>query len=365
VVLVLRSPRFLYHDALIGEFDAFDTAEWIALGLWDSLPDQQLLTAAAEGRLETHEQVLDHTRRMMPDVRAKFKLRQFFHQWLGIDPPRRIVKDIEHYPEFDASILADLRVSLDLFLEDVAWGETSDFRRLLLEESLFLNDRLAAFYGVEIPPGADFQKVSVPSHGRAGVLSHPYLMAGYSYGDTTSPIHRGVFIARGLLGRRLRPPPEAVTPLAPELHTELTTRERVALQTSPAACQSCHAMINPLGFSLEHFDAVGRYRAEEKGQGIDSSGFYTTRAGSRVEFSGARQLASFLADHEETQRAFIERLFQHTIKQPIRAFGDDRLDALHAALVHDNFHIRNLLAEIVAGSAIIAREQTHVALNQP
>ena len=84
-------------------------------------------------------------------------------------------------------------------------------------------------------------------------------MASFAYTATSSPIHRGVFLARSVLGRSLRPPPEAVAPLPPDLHADLTTRERVTLQTKPEACQSCHGMINPLGFTLEHFDAVGRY----------------------------------------------------------------------------------------------------------
>ena len=111
------------------------------------------------------------------------------------------------------------------------------------------------------------------------MLTHPYLMASFAYTATSSPIHRGVFLSRSVLGRALRPPPEAVAPLAPDLHPDLTTRQRVTLQTKPESCQSCHGMINSLGFTLEHFDAVGRYRKEEKGQPIDATGTYETRAG--------------------------------------------------------------------------------------
>ena len=104
-------------------------------------------------------------------------------------------------------------------------------------------------------------------------------MATFAYTSTSSPIHRGVFLARNVLGQMLRPPPEAFTPLPAELHPSLTTRERVALQTQPQACQSCHSMINPLGFTLEHFDAVGRYQAKEKDKPIDAAGSYLTRSG--------------------------------------------------------------------------------------
>ena len=123
---------------------------------------------------------------------------------------------------------------------------------------------------------------------RAGVLTHPYLMAAFAHTTATSPIHRGVFLARGVLGVTLRPPPEAFMPLPESLHPDLTTRERVALQTKPASCQSCHGVINPLGFTLEHFDAVGRYRDQDNGKPIDATGDYQTRSGETVKFDGAR-----------------------------------------------------------------------------
>ena len=118
------------------------------------------------------------------------------------------------------------------------------------------------------------------------MLTHPYLMATFAYTGTSSPIHRGVFLTRSVLGVTLRPPPEAFTPLRGDLHPKLTTRERVALQTKPASCQTCHGIINPLGFTLEHFDAVGRFRDKDNGKPIDATGTYQTRSGQTVKFTG-------------------------------------------------------------------------------
>src|SRR5262245_39100343 len=146
---------------------------------------------------------------------------------------------------------------------------------------------------------APFQKVKLNPDQRAGVLTHPYLMAAFAYTSETSPIHRGVFLARGVLGLAMRPPPEAFTPLPAELHPNLSTRERVALQTRPAACISCHGVINPLGFTLEHFDAVGRYREKDAGKPVDDDGSYQTRKGRVVKLDGVRALAKFLAGSEE------------------------------------------------------------------
>jgi hypothetical protein len=181
-------------------------------------------------------------------------------------------------------------------------------------------------------------------------------MASFAYTSTSSPIHRGVFVARSVLGRSLRPPPDAFTPLAPDLHPDLTTRDRVALQTSPESCMSCHSMINPLGFALESFDAVGRLRAEEKGKPIDATGWYQPPTGDSVEFSGVRDLAAFLVGSEETHAAFTQQLFQHMVKQPIHAFGPERLSELQKSFEANNFHIRKLVVEIVSVSALTERK---------
>ena len=149
-----------------------------------------------------------------------------------------------------------------------------------------MNGRLANYYGLKTPVGADFEKVVFEAGQRAGILSHPYLMAVFAHTSDSSPIHRGVFISRGVLGLALRPPPMAIAPLAADLQPTLTTRERIELQTRPEACQSCHATINPLGFALERFDASGRLRQQEKGRPINASGSYVTRDGQQVNFSG-------------------------------------------------------------------------------
>src|SRR5690606_40364668 len=113
------------------------------------------------------------------------------------------------------------------------------------------------------------------------------VMTHFANNSESSPIHRGVFLARTVLGQALKPPPEAVAPLAPDLHPDLTTRERVALQTQPSSCMTCHATINPLGFTLERYDAVGRFRDQEQNKPIDDSGEYVTLQGETVPLKRA------------------------------------------------------------------------------
>src|SRR5690606_26738585 len=159
-----------------------------------------------EGRLETREQVAEQARRMVGDTRAKAKLLDFFHRWLTVEGAPELAKNPERYPDFDEAVVAHLRSSPDLFLDDVAPGDhRAHLRLLLLDDGLFLNGRRADFYGADLPEDAPFSRVDDDDDlgERAGVLSHPYLLANFAYTEASSPIHRGVFLARSVLGQRL------------------------------------------------------------------------------------------------------------------------------------------------------------------
>lgn len=353
ILLVLKSPFFLYREVSGGD-DSHDTASRLSFGLWDSLPDAELLKAAAAGQLKTREQVMQQAERMLADPRAKAKLRGFLLTWLRADQPHDLAKDAKRFPGFDAATIADLRTSLELFLDDVLASPKADYRELLTSNEIYLNERLAKFYGA--PATNAFKRMTLDDGKRAGVLTHPYLMASFASNTESSPIHRGVFLARGILGVSLRPPPEAVAPLAPELHPDLTTRERVILQTKAAACMTCHGVINPLGFTLEQFDAVGKFREKDHGKPIDASGSYKGEDGRNASVNGAKDLAKFLAASPEAHDAFTEQLFHHLVQQPVRAYGATTNDDLRKAFVKNDFNIRKLAVEAMAVSALKSRK---------
>lgn len=354
VLLALKSPRFLYRE-VVGGRDPYSVASRLSFTLWDSFPDQALLDAAAANKLGKREEVVSQAERMLTDPRTKSKTREFLLQWLKVEQVPDLSKDPAKYADFTPMLAADLRTSLDLFLDDAVWGESSDFRQLLLSDFTYLNGRLARFYGADLPADSDFRKVPLDSQERSGVLGHPYLLSTFAYTTASSPIHRGVFLARSVLGRSLRPPPVAFAPLAPDLHPDLTTRERVSLQTSPDACVTCHALINPLGFALEHFDAAGRYRKDEKGRAVDSSGTYQTRSGETITFGGGRELATFLAGSDEVHAAFIEQFFHYLVKQPILGFGPETPSALRKTFETQQFHLRKLIVDVAAAAALPPR----------
>jgi hypothetical protein len=385
VLLTLKSPHFLYLGLQRDQPDDFAVAERISSGLWDSLADDQLWNAALHHELHTGQQVEQQARRMLADERAHAKMLLFLHHWLQMDRVEPLSKDDKLFPGFSPEIIADLRTSLNLFLEDAVWNGSSDFRTLLLADYLFVNDRLATFYGKdafhfdgkeawnEIPmhrdrvpdlpadhdPG-DFFKISFDAEHRSGVLTHPYLLSALSYQKLTSPIHRGVFLTRNIVGRALRPPPMAMTFKDADFAPNLTMREKVSELTRPEACQACHSVINPLGFSLESYDAVGRFRTTENDKPINALSDYAADDGQIVHLSGARDVAEFAIHNEQAQNVFIEQLFHHVVKQPMRAYGTGVPDRLRRSFVASEFDLQKLLVEIVSVSALHGLEK-----NQP
>jgi hypothetical protein len=357
LIMILKSPRFLYREVGDGNED-YERAARLAFTLWDSIPDEELSKLAATGKLKDQTVLRQQAERMLKDPRALAKMRGFFHHWLALDHAPDVVKDQARFPGFDDQALADLRASLDRQLLDAFTAADSDYRKLFTTDTVLMNKKLGKLYGVEVPSDVDFVPVKLNPAQRSGILTHPYLMTAYSAGSESSPIHRGVFVARGLLGVRLKPPPEAVSPVAPDLHPTLNTRERVLLQTKAATCMTCHGVINPLGFPLENFDAVGRYRELDNNKPVNAQGEYLTRDGKTVTFRNARELGQFLADSPEAQGAFVEQLFHHLAQQSIAAYGANTQSELLATFTQQKFHMRNLATEIALRVAQQPRKST-------
>ena len=349
-IFTLSNPAFLYPG--IGPQDDYAVASRLALTLWDSVPDAPLLQAAAAGQLKGEAQVRKQAQRMMKDPRAKAKLRDFLHHWLHVEEGAEIAKDQKEYPGFDQGVVMDLRTSLDLFAETIVWSEQSDYRQLLLSDTILMNDRLAKFYGQKIEPGAGFQPVKMDADQRAGVLTHPYVLATFSYTKSSSPIHRGVFVTRNILGRMLKPPPMAIAFMDDKFDPSFTMREKVAELTAKPACMSCHVTINPLGFSFERFDAVGRVRATDNKKPVDAVSDYTTSDGNVIKLTGARDVATHAAESLSGQTGFVRNLFQELVKQPPAAYSPELLGQLTQKFRADNFHVRNLAIEVAVVAAL-------------
>ncbi|MEZ6125046.1 MAG: DUF1588 domain-containing protein [Planctomycetaceae bacterium] len=365
VLAVLKSPRFLYRE-VDGQQDLYTEVERLSFALRDSIPTPNLLQAAEKEWVKPDKALRDQAWALLNTYRGRTRLLEFLRVWMNVERLEQIDRNPEHYPDFNPRLVADLRTSLELLLQETVSTDDGAFRNLLTGDQVWMNDHLAAFYHVTqngesvegissaATSSGDFVRVLFEPEHRAGIISHPFLMAGFAYHDSSSPIHRGVFLSRGILGRALKAPPDSVAPLPPDLEPTLNTRERVARQTSPAMCANCHRMINSLGFALEEFDAVGRLRSTEKDRPVDSSGHYLMRDGTLAEFQGANQLADFLLNSQETHRSFSRQLFHHMIQQPILAYGPDTIQELADFFEAHGFSMRHLMVEIAFRTA---REQ--------
>ena len=349
-IFTLSNPAFLYPG--IGPQDDHAVASRLALTLWDSVPDAALLQAAAAGKLKDAAQVRLQAQRMMKDPRAKSKLRDFLHHWLHVEEGAEIAKDQKEYPGFDQGVVMDLRTSLDLFAENIVWSEASDYRQLLLSDTILMNERLAKFYGQKVEAGAGFQPVKMDADQRGGVLTHPFVLATFSYTKSSSPIHRGVFVTRNILGLMLKPPPMAIAFMDDKFDPSFTMREKVTELTSKPACMSCHVTINPLGFSFERFDAVGRVRTTDNKKPVNPISDYTTSDGNVIKLTGARDVAVHAAESLSGQTGFVRNLFQELVKQPPAAYSPELLGQLTQKFRADNFHVRNLAVEVAVVAAL-------------
>ena len=357
IMLALTSPQFIYphlDSHLQDKPDSWSNAKHLALALWDSVPDQTLRQAAANNQLSQTEQIRHHARRMLNDPRAHHKMHRFFHEWLNLSEKEDLRKDPKLFPGFDERLVADLRSSFDLFAADVVWSNSSDYRKLFLTQEIPMNPRLAAFYQSSHPKQNQpdqFTQVNTPDRRRAGLLTHPFVLSAFSYHRQTSPIHRGVYLSRNVLGRFLKPPPKATEFKDSDFKPNLTMREKVTELTKDTSCMSCHEIINPIGFSLENFDAVGRFRTRENNKAINTESDYITKGDQKIRIKGPQDLAQLAVESPGAHRAFIKHLFHHLIQQPTAAYGYNTMDHLHHSFKQGNFHIRNLMIEIATHTA--------------
>ena len=278
---VLVSPDFLFRieqdpaDAQPGAMYAIsdiELASRMSFFLWSSPPDDELLNLAERGALREPGMLEQQVQRMMADPRADAFIKNFVGQWLYLRNLEDFYPDPAAFPEFDENLRTALQRETELFIDDQIRSDAS-LLDLLRADYTFVNERLARHYGIPGVYGSRYRKVTVDGNQRGGLLGHGGLMMVTSYPNRTSPVLRGKFVLENLLGG---PPPEP-PPNVPALETSsdgkiLTMREAMVMHRENPACRVCHAAMDPIGFSLENYDVVGKWRREFAGQPIDASG---------------------------------------------------------------------------------------------
>ena len=279
---LLQSPEFLYHlvtpavQAKPGDVVAlndFEIADRLAYFLWNSGPDQALWDAAVQGQLHTPDQLSQQITRMRGDERATRSREDFYRNWLSLELVGSLTRDD---PAYTPALAQSLGKSAMAGIHDI-YKSDGKSDSLFGSSTLFVDSVLAKMYGAPaaaqglLGASADLKAVPFDKMQRRGILTHPATMAIIAEHDTSDPIHRGTFVYTKVLCQNIPPPADAV-PALPTLGPNLTTRQRLVEHRSNAACAGCHALFDPIGLAFENFDSLGRYRADEHGSKIDSSG---------------------------------------------------------------------------------------------
>lgn len=355
---LLQSPYFLYRveinqrDAASGrlKYDGASMATRLAFLLTGYPPSDALLAAAATGQLDTADGVKTAATSLLNDPRQSDPNRldpmvAFFSEFSQARLVSFVEKSASMFPSWNAALQNSMLQATELFIKDVVLAPGADVRSFFTSDQTFVDANVAPIYGVAAP-ASGFMKITLaPETGRAGILGQAAVLAGHSQADHNSPTRRGLFIAQTFLCQPPLVPPDGVITQLPHDPT-LTTRQRLDLHRTSPSCGACHAIFDPYGFALEHFDSIGQYQATEGGLTIDATG---TLDG--VPFDGATQLSAALAGNERALSCMMSH-FYRSANGVLDASADAaQIDALRQTLTAKNYVWRDVVTEFVASDA--------------
>jgi hypothetical protein len=351
---ILASPKFFFRVERDPEdntanspyaLEALELASRLSFFLWSSLPDDELLDAAESGQLTTPEGMTTQARRMLADSRSQALVDNFAGQWLYLRNLDSITPDSRLYPDFDDNLRQAMRKETELLFQNML-REDRSVLDLLQSDHTYLNERLAKHYGIPHIYGERFRKVALDSNSnRGGLLRHGSILTVTSYATRTSPVLRGHWVMKNLLGTPPPPPPPDVPALEDNaIDEDLPVRERLAEHRANPACASCHNSMDPIGFAFENFDAVGRWRTQESGQPVDSKG--TLPDGST--FDGIAGLeAGLLKRPELFARTFVEKLFTYALGRGIEPGDSPTVRQIVRGAAKDNYQFSSIILHML------------------
>jgi hypothetical protein len=287
-----------------------ELASRLSFFLWSSVPDDALRLDATRGRLRDPAVLRGHVRRMLADARSRALVDSFALQWLKVGKVAGVVPDVDAFPEFDENLRRAMLDETRHFVADQLAGDRP-IPELVTAGHSFLNDRLAKHYGIRGVYGSHFRRVTFDDGVRGGLLGQASVLTATSYPNRTSPVLRGRWLLDTVLGSPPPPPPPDVPSLEQASPGRvLNPREQMEAHRKNPACATCHVRMDPLGFSLEQFDALGQWRVATDAGPIDASASLPDGS----TFDGARGLRAFLASHrEDFVRTFTEKLLAYAL----------------------------------------------------
>lgn len=353
VEALMTSPYFLYRTELSHEpvggivpLDGYEVAARLSYTLWDTMPDDALFAAAKNGTLTDPAALRGEVDRMLRDDRAKAVFTKVLSQAMGVSRYKNIAPNQSVFPDAPDNLAQLAAEELSLLMQD-AYDNERSYRELLLEPRSFVNAELAALYGLSGSYGSEFEEAQLDAGERRGLLTTVGFLASNASSVNPDPIHRGVFVAQKFLCANISAPPGDIPPL-PTPEPGQTNREAIeAITEVPnSECVTCHgALINPLGFPFENYDAVGRIRADDNGNPLDLKTSPLV-AGEVVEVDGALELIDMLAEREIVYQCFGELLSSYLMGRPYQKPDQDLKGRIGAAAFADT-PIVDVIAEAV------------------
>lgn len=339
---ILISPNFLFlvepapQQEGVYQLGDYPLASRLSYFLWSSMPDDELWSLAEQGRLHDKDVLRQQVRRMIADPRSIALAQNFATQWLGITSLGETRRpDSGRFPEFTDSLAADERREVVLFVDSIL-KEDHSVLDLLSARYTFVDGRLARLYGIQGVRGNEFKKVDLPDQNRGGVETMAAVLTATSYPLRTSPVLRGKWVLEQLLGERIPPPPPTAGQLPPDDHQTdgLTPRQRLEKHRSNPECASCHARMDPIGFGLENFDAIGRWRTTQSAEPIDASGVLPDG----TKFAGPQQLRDVLLGRKgEFLYNFSRKMLGYALGRSLNRFDECVIkDAMKAMEANDD-----------------------------
>ncbi len=352
---VLMSPRFLFRieqdPAGIAAQTAYalsdiDLASRLSFFLWSSIPDDELLDAAIHSRLKQPAVLEIEVRRMLADTRSESLVNNFAEQWLYLRNLASVSPDARMFPDFDDNLRQAFRRETEMFFESIM-REDRNVLDLLRANYTFVNERLAKHYGIPNVYGSRFRRVTFEEGSvRGGLLGQGSVLTVTSYATRTSPVLRGKWVLANILGAPPPPPPPNVPPLreAADSGKVLTMRERMAEHRANPACAGCHKLMDPVGFALENYDAVGRWRTSESGVPVDAAGGLPDGS----SFQGAAGLRQALLRHPELfVTTTTEKLLTYALGRGVEDFDAPAVRGIVRAAQGDDYRFSSLVLGIV------------------
>jgi hypothetical protein len=352
--LILASPKFLFRGepdppgiapGTVYPVSDLEMASRLSFFLWSSIPDDQLLNVAARGKLTEPAELERQVRRMLADPRSEALVDNFAAQWLFLRNLQSFVADQQEFPNFDDNLREAFRRETELFVGSIMREDRSVIE-LLDANYTFLNERLASHYGIPHVYGTQFRRVTIPDENRRGLLGQGSVLTVTSYPNRTSPVLRGKWILDNILGTPAPAPPPNVPDLkeAREGGRVLSMRERMEEHRSNPGCATCHRVMDPLGFSLENFDATGKWRTKEEAGLVDASG----RLADGTEVDGPVALRRALMRQPESfVRTVTEKLLTYALGRGLEYYDMPVVRDIARDASSEDYHFSSLVMGIV------------------